>query len=107
NTHVVASAVEGDGIEVTLSGGDRLNVEQVIFATGYKANLPNVPYLELLISEVDLLDGFPILDDTLQSSIAGLYFPGFTATRDFGPFFGFTKACPAAAAIIVNALNVS
>jgi cation diffusion facilitator CzcD-associated flavoprotein CzcO len=107
NTHVVETAVEGDGIEVTLSGGDRLNVDQVIFATGYKANLPKVPYLESLISEVDLLEGFPILDDTLQSSIAGLYFPGFTATRDFGPFFGFTKACPAAAAIILNALNVS
>jgi cation diffusion facilitator CzcD-associated flavoprotein CzcO len=107
NTRVVESTVDGDGVEVTLSGGDRLNVDQVIFATGYKANLPKVPYLKSLISEIDLLDGFPILDDTLQSSIAGLYFPGFTATRDFGPFFGFTKACPAAAAIILNALNVS
>jgi cation diffusion facilitator CzcD-associated flavoprotein CzcO len=107
NTRVVETTVEGDGIEVTLSGGDRLHVDQVIFATGYKADLPNVPYLKSLISEIDLLDGFPILDDTLQSSIAGLYFPGFTATRDFGPFFGFTKACPAAAAIILTALNVS
>jgi cation diffusion facilitator CzcD-associated flavoprotein CzcO len=107
NTRVVETTVEGDGIEVTLSGGDRLLVDQVIFATGYKADLPNVPYLKSLISEIDLLDGFPILDDTLQSSIAGLYFPGFTATRDFGPFFGFTKACPAAAAIILTALNVS
>jgi pyruvate/2-oxoglutarate dehydrogenase complex dihydrolipoamide dehydrogenase (E3) component len=106
-TRVVETTVEGDGIEVTLSGGDRLHVDQVIFATGYKADLPNVPYLKSLISEIDLLDGFPILDDTLQSSIAGLYFPGFTATRDFGPFFGFTKACPAAAAIILTALNVS
>jgi FAD-dependent urate hydroxylase len=48
-----------------------------------------------------------VLDETLQSSIAGLYFPGFTATRDFGPFFGFTKACPTAATLIVNALHVA
>lgn len=107
NTRVVESTVDGNGVEVMLSGGDRLHVDQVIFATGYKANLPRVPYLKSLITEIDLLDGLPILDDTLQSSIAGLYFPGFTATRDFGPFFGFTKACPAAAAIILNALKAS
>jgi FAD-dependent urate hydroxylase len=106
NTHVVETAVDADGsIEVTLSGGDRLHVDQIVFATGYAANLPNVPYLEPVISRIDLLEGFPVLDETLQSSIARLYFPGFTATRDFGPFFGFTKACPAAAAIIVTALQ--
>jgi hypothetical protein len=107
NTSVVDATVEDGGVEIALSGGDRLSVDQIIFATGYKADLPNVPYLKPVISAIDLLDGFPALDDTFQSSISGLYFPGFTATRDFGPFFGFTKACPAAAAIILNALQVS
>jgi hypothetical protein len=31
--------------------------------------------------------------------------PGFTATRDFGPFFGFTKGCPAAAELITRGLT--
>ena len=30
--------------------------------------------------------------------------PGFVATRDFGPFFGFVRGCPAAATLIVAAL---
>jgi hypothetical protein len=30
--------------------------------------------------------------------------PGFVATRDFGPFFGFVRGCPAAATLIVSAL---
>jgi FAD-dependent urate hydroxylase len=106
NTRVVETNVETNGVEVTLSSGVRLNVDQIIFATGYKANLPNVPFLKPLVPRIDLLEGFPVLDETMQSSIAGLYFPGFTATRDFGPFFGFTKACPAAARIIVAALPV-
>jgi cation diffusion facilitator CzcD-associated flavoprotein CzcO len=106
NTRVVETTVEDDGIAVTLSNGDRLEVDQIVFATGYKANLPNVPYLKPCIPEIDLLDGFPVLDETMQSTVAGLYFPGFTATRDFGPFFGFTKACPAAAQIILAALHV-
>jgi lysine/ornithine N-monooxygenase len=107
-TQVVETTVEDGGrINATLSGGDRLTVDLIVFATGYQANLPNVPFLEPIVSEIDIVDGFPVLDETLQSSIAGLYFPGFTATRDFGPFFGFTKACPAAATLIVNALCVT
>jgi len=45
------------------------------------------------------------LDNFFQCSIGGLYLPGFPATRDFGPFFGFTKACPAAAIRIVRGVQ--
>ena len=44
------------------------------------------------------------LDEAFQSSLPGLYIPGFASTRDFGPFFGFTKGCPAAATLIVDDL---
>ncbi len=37
-------------------------------------------------------------------SLSGLYVTGFSATRDFGPFFGFVKGAPAAAALVVRAL---
>jgi hypothetical protein len=32
----------------------------------------------------------------------GLYLPGFAATQDFGPFFGFVKGTPAAAELVVR-----
>jgi FAD-dependent urate hydroxylase len=103
---VVETTAKRDGdTEITLSTGDRLVVDRVIFATGYKTHLPSVPYLEPVIADIDLLDGFPALDEAFQSSIAGLYFPGFASTNDFGPFFGFTKACPAAATLIVTSLQ--
>ena len=63
-----------------------------------------VPYLADLVGDLRVADGFPVLDDAFQSSLPGLYFPGFAATQDFGPFFGFTKACPAAAELIVRDL---
>ena len=90
---------------VALSNGERLNVDRVIFATGYKSELANVPYLQPVISDIDVLDGCPVLDENFQSSVEGLYFPGFAASRDFGPFLGFTKACPAAATLIAEALG--
>jgi hypothetical protein len=36
--------------------------------------------------------------------VPDLFMPGFVATRDFGPFFGFVRGCPAAAALIVAGL---
>jgi FAD-dependent urate hydroxylase len=87
-----------------LSNGEHLSVDCVVFATGYEANLANVPYLCGLVDKVDLIDGFPVLDEAFQTGIAGLYITGFAATRDFGPFLGFTKACPAAATLIVESL---
>jgi cation diffusion facilitator CzcD-associated flavoprotein CzcO len=104
-TRVVESSVTGSGpVSVTLSSGDSLTFDYLIFATGYQADFARIPYLAEVAASLDVIDGFPVLDDAFQSSIAGLYITGFASTRDFGPFFGFTKGCPAAASIIVDDL---
>ncbi|HAM01673.1 MAG TPA: dimethylaniline monooxygenase [Acidimicrobiaceae bacterium] len=103
-TVVEANATGDDTVTVSLSSGDRLTVDHVVFATGYKADLPSVPYLHNLVGRIDMTDGFPLLDEAFRSSLDGLYLTGFVATRDFGPFFGFTKACPVAASLIVDDL---
>ncbi len=105
NAQVVGAVAEPRATVVTLSNGERLTVDRVIFATGYTAELTNVPYLGPVNSDIAVVDGFPALDENFQSSIPGLYFPGFAASRAFGPFFGFTKGCPAAATLIVDGLN--
>jgi len=43
-----------------------------------------------------------VLDEFFGTSIPNLYVTGFSATRDFGPFFGFVKGSPAAANLIVR-----
>jgi FAD-dependent urate hydroxylase len=104
-THVVETAADDRGpVSATLSSGDRLTFDRVVFATGYKADIARVPYLNGLSDRLEVADGFPVLDEAFQSSIAGLYITGFASTRDFGPFFGFTKGCPAAATLIVDDL---
>jgi FAD-dependent urate hydroxylase len=92
------------GAVAELSNGERLVVDRIVFATGYTANLRDVPFLDGVADDIDLIDGFPVLDAAFQSSVAGLYVTGFAATRAFGPFLGFTKACPAAATLIVDDL---
>ena len=94
----------GGKLGVRLSNGERLLVDHVIFACGYHADLPRVPYLAGVLDRIQMSDGFPVLDEAFGTSLPGLYLPGFTATRDFGPFFGFVKATPAAATLIVQDL---
>jgi cation diffusion facilitator CzcD-associated flavoprotein CzcO len=92
------------GLAVRLSDSDSIEVDRVVFASGYRAQLQRVPYLAPLIREIDVSDGFPVLDESLQTNLPALYVTGFSATRDFGPFFGFVKAAPASATLIVRDL---
>ena len=103
-TEVVHAAPSGGELRVRLSNGQWLLVDHVVFACGYRADLPRVPYLAGVLDRIQVADGFPVLDEAFGTSLSGLYLPGFTATRAFGPFFGFVKGTPAAAAIIVQDL---
>lgn len=91
-------------LSARLSNGEAIEIDRIVFATGYEPRLSNLPYLTALVEEIHEVDGFPALDEGFQSSVPGLYFTGFAASRDFGPFFGFTKGCPVAAVLLVNAV---
>jgi len=101
---VVQVTPAGGELQARLSDGTGLLVDHVVFACGYKADLSRVPYLAGVLDRVQVTDGFPVLDEAFGTSLPGLYLPGFVATRDFGPFFGFVKGTPAAATLIVRDL---
>jgi thioredoxin reductase len=95
NTHVLTPG--------RLSDGTKLSPDRVVLATGYKADLGQVPYLRDLPIATE--NGFPRLDPAMQTSVGGLFMPGFAATQDFGPFFGFVKGAPAAATLIAREIS--
>jgi len=92
-------------IEVELSEGTILVVDHIILATGYKPDMTKIPYLAGVLDDLELDDGFPVLDEHFQSSLLGLFFTGFPATKYFGPFFGFVRGCPVAATLTVAGLE--
>jgi FAD-dependent urate hydroxylase len=89
-------------VTITLTSDTTLTVDQVVFASGYRADLAQVPYLAGVLDHVSVTDGFPDLTDGFETSLPGLYVTGFASTRDFGPFYGFTKGCPSSARIAVG-----
>jgi FAD-dependent urate hydroxylase len=97
------TGVAGDGpVTLTLSDGEALEVDHVVFASGYQPDVARVPYLAGVLDRVAATDGFPNLSEGFETTLPGLYTVGFLATRDFGPFYGFTKGCPSAARIVVD-----
>lgn len=102
---VEAAEAPGSGeLTVRLSTGDRIAVDRVVLATGYRADVARLSWLEDVLDRVGVAEGFPELDEHFQTSLPGLYMTGFVATRDFGPFFGFVRATPVSSALIVEDL---
>jgi hypothetical protein len=105
-TEVVAVGAGGGagapgGVMLALSDGVTLEVDHVIAASGYRADLAAVPYLREVMERISVTDGSPDLSPGFETTLPGLFVTGFAATRDFGPFYGFTKGCPSAARIAV------
>src|SRR5918993_1226838 len=103
NSQVTAcKELPGGALEVGLSTGDALTVDQVILATGYKVDVGQIPLLAKgnILARLEVRNGFPTLDEHFQSSIPGLFFTSMCATQDFGPFFAFTVSVRASAELI-------
>jgi thioredoxin reductase len=96
------ASLDGDGFITTrLTDGSTIEADHLLLATGYKPDMRRVSYLP----DIELSDGWPVLDPDFQTSIPGLYIAGFASTRDFGPFFGFVAGATTTAAIIGEALS--
>lgn len=104
----IASCIRGEAgdVGVTLSDGESIMVDRIILATGYKVQIERLPLLKAgnILPHLETRNGFPVLDDTFQTSLPGLYITSLPATQDFGPFFGFTIAARASARVIGDAL---
>jgi cation diffusion facilitator CzcD-associated flavoprotein CzcO len=101
---VIGSDEIGGALHVRLNTGDTVEADHIIYATGYKVDLDLVPLLASgnLHNQIECSNGFPVLDDHLQTSVPGLCITSLPATRDFGLFFAFTAAVRASAQIVGN-----
>ncbi|GGX97823.1 FAD-dependent oxidoreductase [Streptomyces anandii] len=92
-------------LDIALSNGETLEADRIVFATGYAPDLSRVPYLAGLRDRIATRNGFPVLDESFGTTVPGLHLTGFAATQDFGPFFGFVKAAPAASTLLLRGLR--
>ena len=105
-TRVIGCEQSTAALQVRLDTGDTLEVDHVLYATGYKVNLRRVALLQAgnLLDRIECRDGFPLLDNSLQTTVPGLFVTSLAAARDFGLFFAFTAAVRASARIVGRAI---
>jgi|SoiMethySBSTD1v2_1073268.scaffolds.fasta_scaffold02287_7 cation diffusion facilitator CzcD-associated flavoprotein CzcO len=106
NTELVTAVEQNGELTVTMSNGETIVCEKVVFATGYKVDISRVPVLSSgnILEQLETRNGFPVLDDHLQTSVPGLFITSMPAIQDFGPFFGFTIAVRVSAKLICEAV---
>ena len=67
-------------LEAELTNGEKLNVDQIVLATGYKVDIARLPYLSRnLLQRLETQNGFPVLDDHFESSVPGLFITSMPA----------------------------
>ena len=76
---------------VSADGGTQaVEVDHVIAATGYRADVHRLPFLSpSMIERLHLIGKAPRLSANFESSIPGLYFVGHVSTMTFGPVMRF------------------
>ncbi len=98
---------EVDGrVKLTLTSGAMLEVDHVILATGYRAEMKQLPMLHASLRDaIQTYQGAPVLNSWFESSVPGLYFIGYSAARSFGPFYRFVVGADAAARRVAAAVS--
>lgn len=96
-----------DVVILRLDDGSELVVDQIVFATGYRADIHRVPMLASgnMLGRIEIAEGFPVLDPSFQLSVPGLYATSMLATQDFSPLFAFTVAVRASSRVIGDAVR--
>jgi hypothetical protein len=93
DTEIVAAQERDGQADLTLrtaTGTDRLTVDHVLLATGYKVDVDRLEFLDpALRNAVARVEGFPALDSGFQSTVPGLYFSGLSSAATFGPLMRF------------------
>jgi thioredoxin reductase len=106
NQKITEMQAADNGVAVTLSNGDHLEVDHVMLSTGYAVNLQNLPMLDQdLAAQVHTDADIPILSHYFESSVPGLYFIGLSSIRAFGPLYRFVLGNKAAARRVASSVS--
>jgi lysine/ornithine N-monooxygenase len=92
--NITSASVQNGRISMELTDGagvrQKLEVEHVIAATGYKVDLDRLSFLSPAIrNRIRSVDNAPELSANFESSVHGLYFVGTSAANTFGPLMRF------------------
>jgi hypothetical protein len=87
---VAEARSSGSQVRLKLNDGSVSFVDHIILGTGYSVDISRYKFLpQAIVKQVQIFDGYPVLDSGFRSSVPGLHFIGAAAARTFGPLLYF------------------
>ncbi len=89
---VVSALPVGERVKVKLDDGDEREVDHILLGTGYRVDVSKYNFLSPeLVESIERFNGFPVLNDGLETSVQGLHILGAPASWSFGPLMQFVS----------------
>jgi hypothetical protein len=86
---VLAARESGSQVCLTLNDRTERRVDHVLLATGYPVDIAKYRFLAGELRRIRRVDGYPVLNEGFESSLAGLHFVGAASAWSFGPLMRF------------------
>ncbi len=107
NTTVSSFSVTGDKIAIRLSDGSSRTVDHILMGTGYRVDVSKYAFLSPgIVSSLKTLNGFPLLQEGMETSVPGLHILGAPGIWTFGPLLQFVSgthyACESLARVVAR-----
>jgi hypothetical protein len=81
-----------EGVQVRLDDGSERSVDHILLGTGYKVDISKYEFLApKLAQSIRQVDGYPLLQNGLETSVPGLHILGAPAAWSFGPLMQFVS----------------
>jgi cation diffusion facilitator CzcD-associated flavoprotein CzcO len=89
----VASVIlVGERVQVRLDDGSERSVDHILLGTGYKVDISKYEFLAPQLAEsIRQVNGYPLLQNGLETSVPGLHMLGAPAAWSFGPLMQFVS----------------
>jgi cation diffusion facilitator CzcD-associated flavoprotein CzcO len=111
NRHIAGARTDGDAVRLQLvsgAGSEELEVDHVVAATGYRVDVGRLTFLSpSLKASVQRVEGAPVLNRRMESTVPGLFFIGLAAAPSFGPVMRFVYGTGFASRTVTRAIYSS
>jgi FAD-dependent urate hydroxylase len=102
---VTAANSRGQEVTVRLADGRQKTVDHVLLGTGFHIDVSKYDFLAPeLLGQMKRVNGFPILKDGLETSIAGLHILGAPGVHCFGPLLQFVSGTHFASKLLLRSV---
>src|SRR5215472_3854330 len=103
---VAEARSSGSQVRLKLDDGSVSFVDHVILGTGYSVDISRYKFLpQAIIKQVQVFNGYPVLDSGFGSSLPGLHFIGAAAARTFGPLLYFVAGTNFSSTVLTSEIS--